>query len=92
MNKYLKLALIFVFGLTLIGLTMASCSKNETPSYDVALREYPVQYIADTIEIDKYLNTHYISSVDADFNITFAKNRSNLIITKSEKWQVLGIS
>ncbi len=73
MNKYLKLALIFVFGLTLIGLTMASCSKNETPSYDVALREYPVQYIADTIEIDKYLNTHYISSVDADFNITFAK-------------------
>jgi len=73
MNKYLKLALIFVFIIALIGLTMTSCSKNETPSYSVSLREYPVQYLADTIEIDKYLNTHYISSVDADFNITFAK-------------------
>ncbi len=73
MNKYLKLALIFVFGLTLIGLTMSSCSKNENTSYDVALREYPVQYRADLDSIDKYLNTHYIASVDADYNITFAK-------------------
>ena len=73
MNKYLKLALIFVFGLTIIGITLVSCTKNETPSYDVALREYPVQYRADLDSIDKYLNTHYIESVDADFNITFAK-------------------
>jgi hypothetical protein len=73
MNKYLKLALIFVFGLTLIGLTMVSCTKNETPNYSVTLKEYPVQYAADLDSIDKYLNTHYISSVDADFNITFAK-------------------
>ena len=73
MNKYLKLALIFVFGLTLIGLTLASCTKNETTNYDVVLKEYPVQYLADLDSIDKYLNTHYISSVDADFNITFAK-------------------
>lgn len=73
MNKYLKLALIFVFGLTLIGLTMVSCSKNETPSYSVSLREYPKQYAADLDSINKYLNTHYISSVDAEFNITFAK-------------------
>lgn len=73
MNKYLKLALIFVFGLTLIGLTMVSCTKNETPDYSVTLKEYPVQYAADLDSIDKYLNTHYISSVDADFNITFAK-------------------
>ncbi len=73
MNKYLKLALIFVFGLTLVGITLVSCTKNETPSYDVVLREYPVQYRADLDSIDKYLNTHYIASVDADFNITFAK-------------------
>ena len=73
MNKYFKLALIFVFGLTLIGITLVSCTKNETPSYDVVLREYPVQYRADLDSIDKYLNTHYIASVDADFNITFAK-------------------
>ena len=73
MNKYLKLALIFVFGLTLIGLTLASCSKSETPDYGVSIKEYPVQYAADLDSIDKYLNTHYISSVDADFNITFAK-------------------
>jgi hypothetical protein len=73
MNKYLKLSLIFVFGLTLIGLTMVSCSKNETPSYSVALREYPKQYAEDLDSINKYLNTHYISSVDSEFNITFAK-------------------
>ena len=73
MNKYLKLSLIFVFGLPLIGLTIVSCTKNETPDYSVALKEYPVQYAADLDSIDKYLNTHYISSVDADFNITFAK-------------------
>lgn len=73
MNKYLKLALIIVFGLTLIGLTMTSCNKNDTPTYDVAIREYPVQYTADLDSINKYLKTHYISSVDADFNITFAK-------------------
>jgi FKBP-type peptidyl-prolyl cis-trans isomerase FkpA len=73
MNKYLKLALIFVFGLTIIGMAMISCSKNETPDYNVKLREYPVQYSADLDSIDKYLNTHYIASVDADFNITFAK-------------------
>jgi hypothetical protein len=73
MNKYLKLALFIVFGLTLIGLTLVSCTKNETPSYAVALKEYPVQYKADLDSIDKYLNTHYIASVDADFNITFAK-------------------
>ena len=73
MNKYLKLALIFVFGLTIIGITMVSCTKNETPSYDVVLREYPVQYRADLDSINNYLNTHYIASVDADFNITFAK-------------------
>jgi hypothetical protein len=73
MNKYLKLALLFVFGLTLIGITMVSCSKNEIPSYSVAVREYPVQYAADLDSIKKYLKTHYIESVDADFNITFAK-------------------
>lgn len=73
MNKYLKLALIFVFGLTLIGITLVSCTKNETPGYNVILREYPVQYQADLDSINKYLNTHYISSVDSDLNITFAK-------------------
>ena len=61
MNKFFKLALIFVFGLTLIGITLVSCTKNETPSYDVVLREYPVQYRADLDSIDKYLNTHYIA-------------------------------
>ena len=56
MNKHLKFSLVFVFGLTLIGLTVASCSKNDTPDYSVALKAYPVQYKADSIEIENYLN------------------------------------
>ena len=73
MNKYLKLALFFAFAPTIIGLTIISCSKNESTDYSVELREYPVQYSADLDSIDKYLNTHYIESVDADLNIKFAK-------------------
>jgi FKBP-type peptidyl-prolyl cis-trans isomerase FkpA len=72
MNKYFKIVLIFVFGLTLIGLTIASCSSNETPSYDVALRAYPVQYDADMDSINKYIDTHYLS-VDSDYNVTMTK-------------------
>ena len=67
MNKYLKIILFLV-----IGITIASCSKSESTS-TVALRAYPVQYKADMDSIDKYIDTHYIQSVDSDFNITMAK-------------------
>jgi len=92
MNKYLKFSLVFVFGLTLIGLTVASCTKNDTPSYSVTLKAYPVQYKADSIEIENYLNTHYIASVDADFNIEFAKiptGGTQLSIKAQQTYQLL---
>ena len=67
MNKYFKIVLFLV-----IGLTIASCSKND-PISTVALRAYPDQYKADMDSIDKYIDTHYIQSVDNDFNIIMAK-------------------
>lgn len=67
MNKYFKIVLFLV-----IGLTIASCSKSD-PISTVALRAYPVQYKADMDSIDKYIDTHYIQSVDNDFNIIMSK-------------------
>ena len=66
MNKYFKIVLFLV-----IGITIASCTKNESSS-SVALREYKVQYAADLDSIDKYIDTHYIT-VDADYNVTMTK-------------------
>ena len=67
MNKYFKIVLFLV-----IGITIASCSKSDSNS-TVALRAYPAQYKSDMDSIDKYIDTHYIQSVDGDFNITMAK-------------------
>ncbi|MEY3499480.1 MAG: hypothetical protein RL308_1149 [Bacteroidota bacterium] len=66
MNKYFKIVLFLV-----IGITIASCTKNDTTS-SVALREYKVQYAADLDSIDKYIDNHYIT-VDADYNVTMTK-------------------
>lgn len=67
MNNFFK---IFLF--LAIGLTIASCTKNDSTA-TVALRDYKVQYDLDIDSIDKYIDTHYIESVDSDFNITMAK-------------------
>jgi hypothetical protein len=67
MNKYFKIVLFLV-----IGITIASCTKSDSTS-TVALRAYPVQYKADMDSIDKYIDTHYIESVDSDFNIKMTK-------------------
>ncbi len=67
MNNFFKIFLFFA-----IGLTIASCTKNDS-SATVALRDYNVQYASDIDSIDKYIDTHYIESVDSDFNITMAK-------------------
>ena len=66
MNNYFKIVLFLA-----IGLTIASCTKNDTIS-SVALREYKVQYAADLDSIDKYIDTHYIT-VDTDYNVTMTK-------------------
>lgn len=67
MNKYFKIVLFLVF-----GITITSCSKSETES-TATLRDYKVQYASDLDSIDKYIDTHYIQSVDSDFNIIMAK-------------------
>ena len=66
MNKYFKIVLFLV-----IGITIASCSKSDSTS-TVALRAYPVQYKADIDSIDKYIDTHYLT-VDGDYNVTMTK-------------------
>lgn len=66
MNKYFKIVLFLV-----IGITITSCTKNDSTS-SVALRVYATQYAADMDSIDKYIDTHYIT-VDADYNVTMTK-------------------
>ena len=66
MNKYFKIVLFLV-----IGITIASCSKSDSTS-TVALRAYPAQYKSDMDSIDKYIDTHYIT-VDGDYNVTMTK-------------------
>lgn len=66
MNKYFKIVLFLV-----IGITIASCTKNDTTS-SVALKDYVVQNAADMDSINKYIDTHYIT-VDADYNVTMTK-------------------
>ena len=65
MKMHTLLALFTLF-------TIASCTKNDSTA-TVALRDYKVQYDSDIDSIDKYIDTHYIESVDSDFNITMAK-------------------
>ncbi|MSP84502.1 MAG: FKBP-type peptidylprolyl isomerase [Flavobacteriaceae bacterium] len=66
MNKYFKIILFLV-----IGITIASCSKTD-PTPEVALRDYKVQYATDMDSINKYIDTHYIT-VDSDYNVTMTK-------------------
>ena len=66
MNKYFKIVLFLV-----IGITIASCTKSDSTA-TVALRDYKVQYAADMDSINKYIDTHYIT-VDGDYNVTMTK-------------------
>ena len=66
MNKYFKIVLFL-----LIGLTIGSCTKSDSTA-TVPLRDYTVQNAADMDSINKYIDTHYIT-VDADYNATMTK-------------------
>lgn len=67
MNNFFK---IFLF--LAIGLTITSCTKSDSTAI-TPLRVYSVQYASDIDSIDKYIDTHYIESVDGDFNIKMTK-------------------
>ena len=67
MNNFFK---IFLF--LAIGLIITSCTKSDSTAI-TPLRVYSVQYASDIDSIDKYIDTHYIESVDGDFNIKMTK-------------------
>ncbi|TPG37896.1 FKBP-type peptidyl-prolyl cis-trans isomerase [Flavobacterium pectinovorum] len=69
MNKFK-----FYFILLLAGISFVSCSKKDDDDVvTVPLRDYATQYKADNDSIEKYLKTHYIKEVTADFDITIEK-------------------
>jgi FKBP-type peptidyl-prolyl cis-trans isomerase len=68
MNKFK-----FYFILSIAIVTLFSCSKKEDDVVIVPPRAYSVQYTTDITDIEEYLNTYYIESVSADFDIKLSK-------------------
>lgn len=66
--RYKALGLVLLF----LIIFSVSCKKDDSVKVEPP-RDYGVQYQAESDSIETYLNTHYIASVDADMNITFAK-------------------
>ncbi|MES2485452.1 MAG: FKBP-type peptidylprolyl isomerase [Bacteroidota bacterium] len=62
MKRYFK-----AFALVSLITLAASCKKDDDST--VPLRDYTVQYATEKADIEDYLRTHYIASVDADFNV-----------------------
>lgn len=62
MNRYFR-----AFALVSIITMAVSCKKDDDGS--VALRDYTEQYATEKVDIEEYLHTHYIASVDAEFNV-----------------------
>ncbi|WP_337967106.1 FKBP-type peptidyl-prolyl cis-trans isomerase [uncultured Flavobacterium sp.] len=73
MNKFK-----YYFILLLAGISLVSCSKKDDDNTEtVPLRDYGTQYKADNDSIEKYLKTHYIKEVTANFDITIEKIPAN---------------
>ncbi|SHG81773.1 FKBP-type peptidyl-prolyl cis-trans isomerase [Flavobacterium defluvii] len=68
MNKFK-----YYFVLLLASIAIVSCNKDKDEPETVPLRDYKVQYAADNDSIVKYLKTHYIKEVTANFDITIEK-------------------
>lgn len=64
MNRFLK-----AFGLIAFIAFFASCKKDDDNI--VPPRDFAVQYASEKDSIEKYLKNHYISDVDANFNVFF---------------------
>jgi FKBP-type peptidyl-prolyl cis-trans isomerase FkpA len=47
----------------------AACNKDDDSSSIPPPRDYAVQYATEKAAIEDYLETHYIASVDADYNV-----------------------
>jgi hypothetical protein len=64
MNRFLKVVSAFA-----LVATIAACKKEDDNVTFVPPRDYTVQYATEKTQIEEYLQTHYIASVDADFNV-----------------------
>lgn len=68
MNRFLKVVSAFA-----LVATIAACKKDDDSVAYVPPRDYTVQYATEKTQIEEYLQTHYIASVDADFNVNIQK-------------------
>ncbi|WP_306354201.1 FKBP-type peptidyl-prolyl cis-trans isomerase [Flavobacterium sp. '19STA2R22 D10 B1'] len=68
MNKFKFFSLLL-----LVGISLFSCKKNDDDVSVAPPRDRGMQYSNDIIAIDQYLDTHYIESVDENFNVKFTK-------------------
>lgn len=85
MNKFK-----FYFILLITTASLFSCSKNDSPTYEPP-RDYEAQNTTDKTDIDSYIDSHYIFSVDNDYNISFASlSKTGTIITSTTSAIVTG--
>lgn len=68
MNKFK-----YYFVLLLAGIAIVSCNKSDDDVVVTPPRDYAEQYKADNDSIVKYLKTHYIEDVNANFDIKITK-------------------
>jgi FKBP-type peptidyl-prolyl cis-trans isomerase FkpA len=59
----------FIKAFTLVLLTVLSVSCRRDDDTTVQLRDYTEQYAIEKAAIEQYLQSHYIVSVDADYNV-----------------------
>jgi len=68
MNRFLK-----VISSLALAVTIFACNKDDDSASFAPPRAYAVQYAMDKDSIKKYLETHYVASVDADYNVDIKK-------------------
>ena len=69
MNKFK-----YFFYLLIAGAALISCNKDDDDKVETApLRDYQEQFLKDNDSILKYLKTHYIEEVTADFDVKISK-------------------
>ena len=86
MNTFFKIISIFALLITLF-----SCSKSPSPT-PFEVRDIATQNAADKIALDTYIDTHYISGVDANLNATIMKiptGGTNQSIRQQTTYQLL---
>ena len=67
MNDFFRFIIILV-----VGLSISSCSKSDSPIVQVPLRDYKEQFLTDSTTIDTYFKTHrMIVSADGQYNVSF---------------------